>query len=164
MVAFEPRRAGTGDKGIKRIFATSLTEILTFDAEGVGTIRREGNKTYKFIKFNNGTVNTEGLAGHFVVYFTDVGYDNSEVTFDNSDGSVGAGVLVAALQDGNFGWIQIGGQVILLISLDGGADGDAATLVAATDGTLTLSALVTDQHCGVINDVTAKKVVLTCPF
>ena len=164
MAAFEPRTPGSGDLGIKKIFATSLTEILTSDVEGLGTIRREGNKTYKFIKYNNGTVNTEGLAGHFVTYFGIAGHDNSEVTFDHSDGTVGAGVLVAALQDGNFGWIQIGGAATLLVSLTAGANGNGLTIVGAANGTLDVSALVSDHLVAVVIDAALEKVLLFCPF
>ncbi|KKL88316.1 hypothetical protein LCGC14_1925900, partial [marine sediment metagenome] len=42
MAAFQARSPGSGrDSGIKKIFATSLTEISTTDVEGIGVIRRE---------------------------------------------------------------------------------------------------------------------------
>lgn len=164
MAAFQPRPVGSAGQGIKKVFAASLTDIATFDKDGLGAIRFEGDKIYKYIKYNNGTVNTEGLAGHFVTYFGVAGHDNSEVTFDHSDGTVGAGVLVAALQDGNFGYIQIQGPNTLLLALTAGADGDKLTIVGAGDGTLDVSALVSDQHAAVAIDQANKKVLLTCPF
>ena len=51
----------------------------------------------------------------------------------------------------------------LTTALTAGADGNALTAVGATDGTIDVSALVTDFICAVAIDASAKIVFLTCP-
>ena len=40
---------GTGGAGIKRSYATPLDELSSTMKEPLGTIRREGRKTYKYV-------------------------------------------------------------------------------------------------------------------
>ena len=152
-------------KSMKKIFETRLTDVNSTDKEGAGVLRFEGNKVYKYVKYNNGTDNITAVANKVVVYHGDDGYDDNEVTPDFSDGaSVCAGTLVDVPADADFCWIQIQGDVILELSLTGGADGNSVTALGAGDGTLDVSALVTDHIAGVIIDVSLKKVLLDCPF
>jgi hypothetical protein len=88
----------------------------------------------------------------------------TKVTSDLSDSAgVGAGVLQAVIADEGYGWIQISGVATLTPALTAGADGNALTPVGATDGTLDVSALVTDHICAIAVDASAKIVLLTCP-
>jgi len=73
------------------------------------------------------------------------------------------GVFQAVIADGGYGWIQIRGQATLTTALSAGADGNALTAIGTTDGTLDVSALVTDFICAVAIDASAKTVFLTCP-
>ena len=70
-------------------------------------------------------------------------------------------ILIA---DGEYGWIQIEGKATLTTAHLAGADGNAMTAVGATtDGTLDVSALVTDAICAIAVDASAKTVALLCP-
>ncbi len=48
--------------GMKKIFVTKLTDVKTTDVEGVGTIRFEGNKVYKWITYSEEAAAVEGFA------------------------------------------------------------------------------------------------------
>lgn len=136
-------------------------------APGVGDIFVSHNgKRYKFVKYNNGQAVT-AVAGNFVYYHAASGTsagENTEVTMDLSDSAgVGAGVIQAVIADGEYGWIQTWGVATLTTALTAGADGNALTPVGATDGTLDVSALVTDHICAIAIDASAKIVFVTCP-
>lgn len=123
-------------------------------------------KRYKFVKYNNGQA-VAAVAGNFCYYHAASGAsagENTEVTMDLSDSAgVGAGVLQAIIGDGEYGWIQTGGVATLTTALTAGADGNALTAVGATDGTIDVSALVTDHICAIAVDASAKIVFVTCP-
>ena len=162
---------GTSAKGIKRIFATALTETSTIDLEGVGAIRREGNKTYKWIKYNNGAGDVASVVGDVGYYYgvsgdaVTGGYENSEVTMDLTDGYIGAGVFQSIIADGSFGWIQVRGAATTTTAPKAGADGDALTMIGATtDGTLDVAALVTDAIVAFATDISAKKMICMFPY
>jgi hypothetical protein len=158
--------------GIKKVFLTKLTETSTTDKEGVGTIRFEGNKVYKWVKFNNGAGNVASVAGNVAYYYgvggdaaDGDGYELSIVTMDRTDAFMTAGVFQAIIADGSYGWIQIKGPATLTTALTAGADGQALTHIGAgADGTLDVSALVTDQVAAIATDISAKLVALDCPF
>ena len=157
--------------GLKQSFQTALTETSTVDKEEVGTIRVEGNKWYKWIKFNNGAGNVASVAGNVAYYYgvsgdaVTGGYENSEVTMDLTDAYLGAGVFQAIIADGSFGWIQIKGAATLTTALTAGADGNKLSEVGAgADGTLDVAALVTDGHIAIATDISAKKIICDFPF
>ncbi len=68
-------------KGIKQVFATRLTDVDTVDREGVGTLRIEGTRWYKYVQINNSTGTSAGVAGDLVGYRASAagGYNNSIV-------------------------------------------------------------------------------------
>lgn len=154
--------------GTKQVFLTRLTDTSSTDKEGVGTLRREGNKVYKYVKYDAGAGAVAAVAGNICYYTKDdvasKGYENHVVTSDLSDSyNLGAGVLQAAIPDTYFGWIQIRGYALIAPALTAGADGNALTAVGATDGTLDVSAAVTDAICAFAADVTAKKIICMFP-
>lgn len=120
----------------KQVFVTSVDEVHDEEKDNLGDLRWEGGKLYKYIKYNDGTGNLDGAAGDVVTYFDNgtagAGYGNNEVTKDFSDGtdSFPAGVLVAAMTDGQFGWIQLKGFDTLSTAIESSND---ATPVAAAD-------------------------------
>lgn len=128
----------------------------------------QGGKIYKFVKFNNGVGNVASVAGNFAYIYAVSGAsagEITEVTMDLTDtAGIGAGVFQAVIADGSYGWIQIKGPATLTTALTAGADGNALTPVGSTDGTLDVSALVTDHICAIAIDVTAKIVFLDCPW
>ena len=153
------------------VIGMDVTKVRT-SAEGpeftVGTIGRdaETGKMYKYVKFNNGTGNVASVANYFAYYY---GSGGTTVTMDQSDStSIGAGVFQAVIADLGYGWIQVAGTATLGIALTAGAAGNALTPVGVgADGTLDLSAAVTDAICAYCVDVstpTAPVVMLACPL
>lgn len=150
---------------MKKIWSTRLTDYNTTDKEGIGAIRFEGAKIYKYVKYNSGTGTIAAVAGNVAYYHGDDSYTATvaEVTSDLSDSAnTGAGVLMSAIPNGSYGWIQIKGIATLTTALTAGADGNALTAVGATDGTLDVSAAVTDHICAIALDASAK--IVFCDF
>jgi hypothetical protein len=165
------RQPGTATKGIKKVFSTGLTETMDYDREGIGAIRNEGNNVYKWVKYNQGAGAVAAVAGNVVYYYgvsgdaVSGGYENSEVTMDRTDAYLGAGVLQAVIANGEFGWIQIKGPATLTTSPTAGADGQPLTHVGAgADGTLDVSALVTDPIVAFATDISADKIICDFPL
>lgn len=152
----------------------NLTQVKT-NAQGpefkLGTVitvnDANGTKKYKYVQFNDGAGAVASVAGNFAYYYAPSGASAGAVnvvTMDVTDsGGIGAGVFQAVIADLGYGWIQIAGPATLTTALTAGADGNALTAVGTTDGTLDVSALVTDFICAVAVDASAKIVFLTCP-
>lgn len=126
-------------------------------------------KIYKFVKFNNGVGDVAAVVGNVCYYYAVSGASAGQttiVTMDLTDsGGIGAGVFQSIPADGEYCWIQIKGPATLTTALTAGADGDALTAVGAgADGTLDVSAAVTDFICAAAVDASAKIVFLDCPF
>lgn len=123
-----------------------------------------GNR-YKFVLFNDGAGAVAAVSGNFAYVYAPSGASagaTTTVTSDLSDSAnVGAGVFQSAPADGEYCWVQISGYATLTTALTAGADGNALTPVGSTDGTLDVSALVTDHICAVAIDASAK-IVLLC--
>ena len=158
--------------GIQKTFVTELTEVTTTKKEAnLGVIRWHGNRAYKYIQYKEGAAATDGVAGEATAYYcasgscATNGYTANHVTSDYSDSArIGAGILQAAMSDNEYGWIQIKGQATLTINLTAGADGNALTTVGAGDGTLDVSAAVTDHLCAVAVDASADSIICDFPF
>ena len=155
------------------VIGASLTETWTADrlatdgtSHGLGDNFNDGaGKVYKFVLFSDGTGNVAAVAGNMVYYVAETGAETFTVTSDLSDSNgVGAGMLMSAPADGEYCWIQVAGPATLTTALTAGADGNALTAVGATDGTLDVSAAVTDHICAIALDASARKVMLTCPI
>ena len=131
----------------------------------LGTIARTSDgKLYKYITYSEEAAAVDGVAGEVAYYVAETGYANNDVTSDlSASDEVGAGVLQAALSDNQFGWIQIGGFAILTIALTAGADGDPLTPTGAADGTLDVSAAVTDSICATAGDISAMQILCHFP-
>ena len=151
-----------------KVDETFSTTTLQTSGKGFGLgdlyVASDG-KVYKFVLFNNGTGNVAAVVGNFAYYWAETGAETWTVTMDLSDSSgVGAGVFQSIPADGEYCWIQVAGPATLTTALTAGADGNALTPVGSTDGTLDVSALVTDHICAIAMDASAKKVLLTCPL
>ncbi len=77
---------------------------------------------------------------------------------------LGAGVFQSAPADAEYCWLQILGSATLTTALTAGADGNALTPVGSTDGTLDVSALVTDHICAYAEDISLKTIICNFPF
>lgn len=125
-------------------------------------------KVYKFVQYDTGAGPVAAVAGNVCYYYAPGGTSagaTTVVTSDLSDSAgLGAGVLQSAPADGEYCWIQIKGPATLTTALTAGADGNALTAVGATDGTLDVSALVTDSIVAYAVDASAKIVMCDFPF
>jgi hypothetical protein len=126
-------------------------------------------KVYKLYKFNNGVGNVAAVAGNVAYLYAVSGAsagETTEVTMDLTDSSgIGAGVFQAVPADGEYCWLQIKGVATLTTALTAGADGNALTPVGAgADGTLDVSAAVTDAICAYAIDASAKIVFCDFPY
>lgn len=125
-------------------------------------------KVYKFVQYDTGAGPVAAVAGNVCYYYAPGGVSagaTTVVTSDLSDSAgLGAGVLQSAPADGEYCWIQIKGPATLTTALTAGADGNALTAVGATDGTLDVSALVTDAVVAYAVDASAKIVMCDFPF
>lgn len=124
-----------------------------------------GSAIYKFVQYKEGTAATDGVAGEVAYYYTLDGYKLNQVTSDLSDSiEIGAGVLQAAVSDAEYCWVQIKGAATLTIALTAGADGDPLTPTGAGDGTLDVSAAVTDNTCAIAGDASDNEIICDFPF
>ncbi len=126
----------------------------------------QDGKVYKYVSYNVAAGSVAAVAGNICYYYAPSGASagaTTVVTSDLSDSAgLGAGVLQAVITDGAYGWIQIRGPATITPALTAGADGNALTAVGATDGTLDVSALVTDAVVAFAVDASAK--IIMCMF
>lgn len=154
--------------GFTQSFAQGLTEVSTTEKCILGSIRIEGNKVYKYVKFLNTTATVAGVANDVCAY-TLAGYAAHTVCQDMSDAAtkpIGAGALQAAVT-GTAGtsyyiWVQIKGPVTINTNLGGTpTDGDAL-FKGTTDLALTLATAADDPVCAYADDDSAQLVALDC--
>lgn len=129
------------------------------------TFVTDDGKVYRYVQYEAGAAAVAGVAGEVAYYPTVAvgGVTGTIVTSDLSDSiEVGAGVLQASLTDGSYGWVQVKGVADLSIGLTAGADGDPLTPTGAADGTLDVSAAVTDSICAHALD--ASEGIIICDF
>lgn len=88
--------------GMKRIFLTKLTDINTTDKENVGTLRREGNEEYIYLKGVASVAN-----GSWVTY--DKSYATTLLATGSAAGPLPVALGIAAVVASSFGWFQIRG-------------------------------------------------------
>lgn len=146
---------------------TSTTLATSGAGFGVGDhFEDQSGKIYKFVQYDTGAGPVAAVAGNVCYYYAPGGVSagaTTVVTSDLSDSAgLGAGVLMSAPADNEYCWIQIKGPATLTTALTAGADGNALTAVGATDGTLDVSALVTDSI--VAYAVAASAKIVMCDF
>ena len=154
----------------KTSYLTALTDFKSTDVEGIGTLRWQAGKKYKWVKLHTGTSATVASVVNGAVGFLATDTALTTVCTDVTDCIAGlaAGVtLVAAITDLYYCWIQIGGiSGALSVNATGTtpAVGDAVSL-SATDNAFKVDPPITDLKAGVLTDVTgsANLVYLTCP-
>lgn len=149
-----------------RIQGVDVTAVLTTEDFDLGTVMFDDtNKAYKFIQYKEATAAVDGVAGEVTYYYTLDGYKLHQVTSDLTDSvELGAGVLQAVMSDDEYGWIQIKGPALLTIALTAGTDGDPLTPTGSADGTLDVSAAVTDHVCAYAGDISDMEILCDFPF
>lgn len=129
-------------------------------------VQMQDGKKYKYVQYETAAGAVAAVAGNVCYYYAASGASAGQTTIVTSDLSdsagLGAGVLQAVIADGSYGWIQITGPATLATALTAGADGNALTPVGSTDGTLDVSAAVTDSICAYAVDASAK--IVMCAF
>jgi len=89
--------------GMKRIFATKLTDVATTDKDSIGTVRREGDKEYMFL------LGVASVAAGSVVQFN----ESYATTLLPSGTSIiygdRIGIAQAAVVASKYGWFQVRG-------------------------------------------------------
>ena len=131
---------------------------------GLGDVVRVKNKVYKYVQYQAGTAAVAGVLGEAAYYYTLDGYKNNQVTSDLSDSvEIGAGILMSSPADGEYCWVQIKGPATMTIALTAGADGDPLTPTGAADGTLDVSAAVTDNVCAIAGDISDQEIICDFP-
>ena len=146
--------------------SATASSIPDFALGTIGAnVTSDGIKVYKYIQYDTGSGSVAAVANQVAYYYTLDGYKNHSVTSDLSDSvEIGAGVLQSAPGDGEYGWIQIKGPATLNLALTAGADGDPLTPTGSSDGTLDVSAAVTDNVCAIAGDISDKEVVCDFPL
>lgn len=123
-------------------------------------------KKYRYVQYDTGAGGVAAVSGQVAYFYAPGGTSagaTAVVTSDLSDSnSVGAGVLQSAPADGEYCWIQVTGAATLSIALTAGGDGAALTPVGSTDGTLDVTAVLTDPICAFAIDASAK--IIMCAF
>ena len=147
--------------------SATYTTLTEGNVPALGTnFSAPGGKVYKFVQYNSGAGAVAAVSGNVAYYYAPSGASagsSTVVTSDLSDSAgLGAGVLQSAPATGEYCWIQIKGVATLTTALTAGADGNALTAVGATDGTLDVSALVTDAVVAYAIDASAK--IVACDF
>ena len=147
------------------ITGMDVTAVDTTPKFKLGQIGRTSNgKAYKYVQYDTGSGPVAAVAGNVAYYYTAGGYKNHKVTSDLSDSvNLGAGVLQSAPGDGEYCWVQIRGPATVTTALSAGADGNALTAVGATDGTLDVSAAVTDAIVAFADDHSEKEIICMFP-
>jgi len=153
------------------ITATFTAETLQTSGKGFGIgdhFESADGKVYKFVQYDTGAGPVASVVGNVAYYYAPGGASagaTSVVTSDLSDSAgLGAGILQSTPADGEYCWIQIKGPATITPALTAGADGNALTAVGATDGTLDVSALVTDAVVAYAVDASAKIIMCDFPF
>ena len=123
--------------GKKQLFTTSLTDTGVTDLEGLGTLRWEGNKLYKWVQYTTGKNNLPAVVGQVPTYWDKSlterdGYKNSIVSNDrennditlynryqNTLNMIAAGVMISVPNNMEYCWIQLSGYAELSLTFRG---------------------------------------------
>lgn len=123
-------------------------------------------KKYRYYRYSTAVGVVAAAIGNVAYFYAPGGVSagaTTVVTSDLSDSAgVGAGVIQSLMANNDYGWFQTKGPATLTTALTAGADGNALTAVGATDGTLDVSALVSDAICAYAIDASAK--IVMCDF
>lgn len=142
-------------------FQQALTANSSTRKDALGVIRTEGPRRFRYVQFSG----TTAVAANDFVSYVAAGSDGSAVIVDKVS-NIGAGVAMAAAPSGSvsYGWIQTGGLATIAGALGGSPSaGNSLVAVGASNGTLTKATAATEPVVAIAYDVSARKVLLTCP-
>lgn len=158
----------------KTLFTQEVDEVKSSVPDGMtlGDIRREGNKIFKYVRYNPGA--DEDLVVGDVLVYTDA--QQTDVTGDVSDITavpVGAGIIPIAVDLGldglnniAFFWVQVKGPATVSVAIAGApADGDNLKVDAAVDkGLIKTAGTAGERPVAVGVDVSALTVIAEFPY
>ena len=156
--------------GNARVFQNRLTDTSLKDVVGVGTLRWEGNKCYKWVKYDEGD-SLDIVVGDVLAYKA-TSYNDNVVTADLSEADTlptPAGIALSTVTvDLTYMWIQIKGFATLSLDVLGTTPGNGEALGAGLNGGTNKAAIVDPADNQVrfganVNDG-SKTCVLDCPF
>ena len=128
--------------GIKQLFPDKVTGSSTTAQNGLGVIRFEGDKVYRYVKTSGALV-----ARDFVSYVANavVGTDDFIVVKAAATVTAPAGVAIGTIALGSYGWIQIAGTVQCV------GDGSVAALEQVlSNGDGTVDTMAAGEEASVI--------------
>jgi len=114
---------------VSRLWRTTLTEVSTVDLEGVGTLRWDGDNCFRWVYNNTGSATVVGE-----VVFHDLSANPNANLYANvsaaatADLGCMAGVCMAIIADGGYGWIQVLGVATSCLVIE-----NASTITAIGD-------------------------------
>lgn len=157
-------------RGMKQVFVTKLTDVDLTDKEGIGSLRQEGEKWYKYCKILNSAGTVAGGLGSLVSYKAAGGALSFLVCIRVAEADaapIAAGTLQGAVAGVSgtsyFGWVQTKGPAVLDTAVTSGAAGSGFTMTT-TDKTATVAlAAAVVPYVGVSVNATTG-VILDCPF
>lgn len=97
--------------GIKQMFPDKVTDYSATAQNGIGVLRFEGDKVYRYIKAHSDLTGDALAARNLVSYIVNAaaGTNGFIVTNKSADVNTTAGVAVSAIPESYYGWIQVGG-------------------------------------------------------
>lgn len=116
--------------GIKQTFEDKITDTSTTAQNGLGTLRFDGSKVYRYVKATD-AVTQRAIVSH--VANGTAGTDDWTVVKGSATVTAPAGVAIGAIAADSYGWIQVGGIVSCI------GDGSVAAgeqVISHGDGTI----------------------------
>lgn len=145
-----------------------LTGQISGSVPGIGDIYvSHDNKTYRFVQYRSGAGNIAGVLGGVAGLFAPGGVStglSDTVTSDVSDtAGLGAGVLMSAVNDGEYCWIQVKGAATIALPFVSGASGQQLVLSTTTDGTLKVAGAATDAVVAYAVNAASRQIMCAFP-
>ena len=116
--------------GIKQLFPDKVTDSSATAKNGLGVLRFEGNKEYRYVQVVDKALTAGDVA---CIASTADGIVTADVSGGSQVAAMARGVAVAAIASGSYGWIQTKG--VCTIKCDGSVvTGSGLVPSASTDG------------------------------
>jgi len=118
------------DYGLKQLFPDDVDDSSTTQQNGLGIIRFEGNKEYRYVQVVDKALAAGDVA---CIASTADGIVTADVSGGSQVAAMARGVAVSSIGTGSYGWIQTKG--VCTINCDGSvATGSGLVPSASTDG------------------------------
>lgn len=149
----------------KTTYQTKLTDVKSADVEGIGCLRLQDGKTYRWVKFTTGSGPVASVVGGLLGFLaTDKALTTVSTDYSDCVATLLAGqALVADMTTGYFCWIQVGGiSAGLTNDVTSIAVGNTVGLSADDQGLILAADTTYPAAVAVDATTTAQKVWLDC--